>query len=193
MEENHTFVNETFDIENQSSTLSSCKNKGRKQTTKWDTNSTKALLTFLALCKQEIKAKDSERQSGGVPVVLSFRTELDDILDENRATFKPVTLISSASTENTEITINRQTKKHLLCVTSTETSTLIESSDEDRQPQNSGTLYTTNTLSPVLNYTFQNPPQKNTEFNNSEFINNQFVHYNYNPNSQNRNQFNNNL
>ena len=53
MEENNTFVNETFDIENQSSTLSSCKNKnkGRKQTTKWDTNSTKALLAFLALRK----------------------------------------------------------------------------------------------------------------------------------------------
>jgi hypothetical protein len=63
MEENNTFVNETFDIENQSSTLSSCKNKnkGRKQTTKWDTNSTKALLAFLTLRKQEIVILNKSR------------------------------------------------------------------------------------------------------------------------------------
>ncbi|CAG8599960.1 3331_t:CDS:2, partial [Diversispora eburnea] len=124
--------------------------------------------------------QNSKRQSGGAPVVISFRIELDDILDENRIIFKPVTLISSASTENTNITINRQTKKCSLPVTSTDTSTLIESKigkqkakekarrDEERcklisllinrQLQNSGTLYITNTLSPVLNYIFQNSP-----------------------------------
>ena len=53
-------------------------------------------------------------------------------MDENRATFKPVTLISSASTENTEITINRQTKKRSL---PTETSTLIESNDENSEKE----------------------------------------------------------
>ncbi|CAG8614484.1 10549_t:CDS:2, partial [Diversispora eburnea] len=71
------------------------------------------------------KVKDSERQSGGAPVVISFRTELDDILDEIG--------LHSNHTENTEITINKQTKKCSLPVTSTETSTLIESNDEDSE------------------------------------------------------------
>ncbi|RHZ74546.1 hypothetical protein Glove_221g21 [Diversispora epigaea] len=87
---------------------------------------------FKNLTASHKKTKDSERQSGGAPVIISFRTELDDILDENRVTFKLVTLISSTSTENTEITINRQTKKQLL---PTKTSTLIESSDEDSEKE----------------------------------------------------------
>jgi hypothetical protein len=57
-QQNISFNNES---EEQLTQVSLNNNKGRKQTTKWDTNSTKAFLTFLALRKKDVEALNKSR------------------------------------------------------------------------------------------------------------------------------------
>ncbi|CAG8697737.1 9488_t:CDS:2, partial [Ambispora leptoticha] len=70
-------------------------------------------IKFKNLSQKYKSGKDTENQSDGEAIIIPFRTELDNLLNEERATFKPVAIISSSSTStNTSESIQYIRKKN---------------------------------------------------------------------------------
>ncbi|CAG8628413.1 2602_t:CDS:2 [Ambispora leptoticha] len=73
---------------------------------------------FKNLSQKYKSRKDTENQSDSEAIIISFRTELDNLLNEERAIFKPVAIISSSSTstntsESIQYTRKKNTKKNV--------------------------------------------------------------------------------